>query len=159
LALTDDIAELVFAIEKFPAYRGSFNFPGEGDKIEIELENDDGRMVFHLDVIRSPKRRLKATYNLRYRRIYSIRRMDLQGNHTNPPVPAPSAYLDAFRGYQFVQEDHLHLYHEDFGDKWAVPLSAVPELGIASTDSLTEKLVKFLTYCNVRVPTFTQQAF
>ena len=159
MALPDDIADLVFRIEKFAANSASISFPESGKKVEVELESKDRKMIFHLNVIRSPKQRKQVTFNLRYREIYSIRRLDFHANHANPDVTPPDPIFAPYVGHRFKQEDHLHIHTEIFNDRWAIPLADFAELDIEEADSLPEKLRKFLTYCNVQGVEFSQPIF
>ena len=159
MSLPNDIADLVFRIEKFAAHAASIEFPTEGNKVQIELESEDKRMRFHLNVIRSPKQRKQVTFNLRYRDVYSIRRLDFHANHTNPDVPPPDPIFAPYVGYKFRQEDHLHIHDELFNARWAIPLADFKELDIHESDTLPEKLRKFLTYCNVHGVEFSQPIF
>lgn len=159
MALTNEIAELAFKVEKFAAKSATVEFPKDGEKIQVELENDNQRMKFHLNVIRSLRQPKQVTFNLRYREVYSIRRLDLFGNHNNPEIDAPAPIFKNYVGHKFRQEDHVHIHDEAFGDKWAIPLKDLPEIGIEDSDMLPEKLSKFLSYCNVRGLEFTLPIF
>lgn len=75
------------------------------------------------------------TYNKRYRSSIILLRYDSSGRHTNPNG-------DRFEGA------HVHIHHEEAGDKIAYP---VTEIGVEAEN--TEKshvLLNLLTYCNVR---------
>jgi len=71
----------------------SIEFPIQGEYIEIELQNDTGRIKFQSDINRKNKLVNKVTLQLRHKNIYIIRRLDLMGNHRNPPGPVPDPIL------------------------------------------------------------------
>ncbi|MFP4096768.1 MAG: DUF6978 family protein [Bacteroidota bacterium] len=139
----------LFEIVKYPCDYASVEFPTQGEYLEVELQNETGRIKFQSDISRKNKIVNKATLQLRYKKIYTIRRIDFMGNHTNPPAPVPDKIFFGFEEYVFLREDHIHFYMDGFGEKWALPLSKVPELGINTEDDLYEKMVKFFEYCNV----------
>lgn len=153
------MADLVFKIKKFAATTASIQFPDEGGKLMIELESEDKRMRFNLNIIRSPKQRKQVTFNFRYRETYSIRRLDFHGNHNNPDVLAPDPLFEPYIGRKFRQEDHLHFHNEAFDDRWAIPLADFAELDISPEDTVPEKLQKFLAYCNINGIEFAQPIF
>lgn len=128
----------------------SIDFPLQGEYIEIELQNDAGRIKFQSDISRGNKITNKVTLQLRHRKIYSIRRLDFFGYHQNPPAPAPDEIFNGFEEYRFDGEYHVHFYFDGYGDRWALPLSQIPEIGIVATDDLYDKMIKFFEYCNVK---------
>ena len=136
-------------IKKYPCDTASIDFPAQGEFIEIELQNDTGRIKFQSDINRANKIVDKATFQLRHKRIYNIRRFDLNGNHKNPPAPVPDEIFTGYEEYIFDREDHVHFYVEGYGDRWALPLSELKEIGIVQTDDIYEKMSKFFNYCNV----------
>jgi len=140
----------LFEIAKYPCDMVSIDFPLQGEYIEIELHNNTGRIKFQSDINRGNKITNKVTLQLRHKKIYSIRRLDFFGYHQNPPAPVPDEIFNGFEDYRFDREDHIHFYIEGYGDRWALPLSKIPEIGIVATDDLYEKMIKFFEYCNVK---------
>ena len=79
----------LFEVAKYPCDLASVEFLTQGEYLEIELQNETGRIKFQSDISRKNKFVNKATLQLRYKKIYTIRRLDFMGNHTNPPAPSP----------------------------------------------------------------------
>lgn len=142
-------ASQLFDLKKYPINRISIDFPLQGEEVEIELENDTKRIRFIADISNSNEIVKKATLQLRYKKIFILRRLDFNGNHKNPPGDAPDLILKGFENYTFKKEDHVHFYFEGFGERWALPLDQIPEVGIVEGDDLFEKMEKFFRYCNV----------
>jgi len=149
MALTQEEIDQLFSIKKFPVESITIDFPLQGESISIELQNETKRIRFDADINRANSIVDKVTYQLRHKKIYSIRRLDLKGNHTNPPAPAPDAIFEGFEEHVFKREDHIHFYMEGYGERWALPLSAIPAIGITQSDNLYERMTKFFKYCNV----------
>ena len=84
-------------------------FPVPGGRIAIPLTSVDKRENFMLDVTRAHIKFTKATFQNRAPAAIVLLRLDLDGPpHLNPDgeeIPCP----------------HLHIYRQDFGDKWAIP--------------------------------------
>lgn len=149
MAVSNELADIAFRVKKSGVHTARIRLPGRGGKLQVELVGEDLDGVFHLNVIRSAKQPDQVTFNLRFEVRHSLRRLDFLGNHTNPDEEAPNPSLTKYKGRRYFQEDHLHLYDADFEDAWAIPLADYPELQIQDGDSLSDKLRKFLTYCNV----------
>ncbi len=147
--LTNEEVKQLFELVKHPVSAASVDFPLQGETIEIELQNGTGRIKYQADVNRANKIVNKTTYQLRHRKIFSIRRLDLNGNHKNPPDNAPDPIFNGYENYIFLREDHVHFYIEGFGERWALPLKEIPELEICVEDQLFEKMQKFFQYCSV----------
>jgi hypothetical protein len=140
----------LFEIAKYPCNKASVEFPMQGQYIEIELQNDSSRIKFQSDINRGNRIANKVTLQLRHKKIYSIRRLDFLGYHRNPPAPVPDDIFEGYEDYEFRQEDHVHFYIDGYGDKWALPLSVLTEIGINASDDLYDKMIKFFEYCNVQ---------
>ncbi len=147
--LTQVEAIQLFELKKFSAKTASVDFPLQGQGIEIELENETGRIKFQADVNRRNEMVNKATYQLRHNKIFSLRRLDIGGSHKNPPSPAPDPIFEPFANYSFHFEDHVHFYFEGYGARWALPLSEISEIGIDISDDLFDKMKKFFDYCSI----------
>jgi hypothetical protein len=74
-------------------------------------------------------------------------RLDISGPpHKNPPdSPAPLDYLEPFIGNE-IECPHLHIYVENFDDKWAIP---IPKNKFSEPEKLEKTLNDFFNYCNV----------
>ena len=155
--LTQDEANQLFNLKKIPVSTIKIDFPIQGEEIEIELQNETGRIKFQADINRANKITSKTTFQLRHKKIFIIRRLDLNGNHKNPPDTAPDSLFDGYENYIFNREDHIHFYVEGFGERWALPLKNFPEMGINNEDGLFEKIDKFFKYCNIESINVTKQ--
>jgi uncharacterized protein DUF6978 len=97
----------------------------------------DKRESFVLDATRAQIKLTKATFQNRARAAIILLRLDLDGPpHRNPDgeeIPCP----------------HLHMYREDYGDKWAIP---APVDGYANTFDLFSKFEAFMLQCNITDP-------
>lgn len=136
-------------LRKIPVTTAAIQFPSSGQKIEIELKNDSGRIKFQADINRTSFVSNKETFQLRHKNIYTLRRLDFNGNHKNPPGPAPLEIFEGYEDYTFSKEDHVHFYIDGYGEKWALPLTIVSDIPIAAGDDIYDKMLKFFDYCNV----------
>ena len=132
--LTQAEADALLAMVKRRENDGSHLFPRRGEKISLPLQSDDGRELFLLDLRRGRVELRQVTMRNRARQVVIRARLDLFGPpHRNPDgeeIPTP----------------HLHLYREDYGDKWAVPLPADYFL---SPNDEWKTLNDFMGYCNI----------
>ncbi|RDB04107.1 DUF6978 family protein [Runella aurantiaca] len=149
MSLAQTEAVQLFDLKKYQIDNLSVNFPLQGQSIEIELQNQGGRIRFIADIDNANEFVKKAKFQMRYKKVFSLRRLDLNGNHRNPPENAPSSLFEGYENYVFNKEDHIHFYIEGYGERWALPLAKFPEIGIKETDDLFEKMQKFFKYCNV----------
>src|SRR5690606_36296428 len=86
----------LFEIAKYPCDTVVVEFPVQGEYLEVELQNETGRIKFQSDISRKNKIVNKLTLQLRHKKIYTIRRLDFLGNHKNPPGPAPDEIFNGF---------------------------------------------------------------
>jgi hypothetical protein len=149
MELNQDEVNSLFDLKKFPCDTAKVDFPMQGEYIEIELQNETGRIKFQSDINRANKIASKITFQIRHKKIYSIRRLDLNGNHKNPPAPAPDEIFEGYEDYIFNRQDHVHFYVEGYNERWALPLSELQGIGITETDDIYDKMSKFFKYCNV----------
>ncbi len=139
----------LFQLKKYPCKTAKVRFPMQGESVEIELENEAGKIQFQADINRANKIVNKITFQLRHKKIYIIRRLDLNGNHTNPPAPVPDAIFNGYEDYIFKYEDHVHFYIDGYNERWALPLAKLEEIEILAEDDIYEKMSKFFKYCNI----------
>ena len=134
--LTQAEADELLAMEKRKVDNRDYNFPVRGDSLAIRLISSDAREHFLLDLYRGKANRLKVSYQNRARSVVVLARLDIGGApHRNPD------------GTKIVCP-HLHLYSEDFGDKYAVsPPAHFSDLANAWTT-----LHDFILFCNIVVP-------
>lgn len=139
----------LFELKKIPCDSARVDFPLQGECIDIELQSSEGYIKFQADINRANRIVNKTTLQLRYKKTIQIRRLDFNGNHVNPTAPVPHEIFAGFEEHTFRREDHVHFYVDGYGDKWALPLSKLPEMNIVSSDDIYEKMIKFFSYCNV----------
>ncbi len=135
--LTQSEADALIALPKKRTEEKEYAYPHMGGKVAIPLISQDGRERFILDLYRGGINLSKSTLQNRARRVVILARLDIGGPpHRNPDgeeVPAP----------------HLHIYHEGYGDKWAIPapVDKFGELG-----DTWQTLQDFMRYCNIVAP-------
>lgn len=134
--LTQAEADALLGLPKRRVDDREWDYRGPGDKLMIPLESADGVESFLLDIDRQSIVLTKGKYQMRGRRVHVLARLDFGGSdHQNPDgaiIPCP----------------HLHLYREDFGDRWAMPIPA----DFSDITDLKLTLVEFMAYCNVVTP-------
>jgi len=113
-----------------------WKYTGVGEKLVIPLVSVDGTEEFSLDINRQSIVLTKGTYQMRGRRVIALARLDFGGPaHQNPDgavIPCP----------------HLHLYREDYADKWAIPLPK----SFTNAEDRKLTLIEFLEFCKVVTP-------
>ena len=133
--LTQAEADALLAMEKQTEDDKPVPFPGGGQKFIIQLTSRDGREKFLLDLSRGGIDLRKIKFQNRARNVVKLARLDLSGRpHRNPngeDVPTP----------------HLHLYCEDYGNKWAKPL---PKDIFPDIENELKTLEDFMRLCNIR---------
>lgn len=136
--LTPKEADTLIKMKKRQADEMSRRFPVSGKKLEIPLIADKGKERFLLDIYRGRIgiRVDKGTYQMRGRQTIPLVRLDYGGNpHRNPDgkeIPVP----------------HLHIYRAGYDDKWARPLSDMPE-DFPDTSDSRQMFEYFLRYCKI----------
>ena len=135
--LTQAEADTLIAMEKHRTDDQQWDYPGLGGSICIPLVSADKREGFLLDVSRGRIDLLKGTYQNRARQVVVLVRLDFGGSpHRNPDgeeIPCP----------------HLHIYREEYGDRWAV---LVPPDKFPNMVDLWQVLEDFIRYCNITQP-------
>jgi MoaA/NifB/PqqE/SkfB family radical SAM enzyme len=132
--LSQTEADALIAVAKRRADDDERKFPQPGERLVVPLVSVDKREDFLLDVTRSQINVAKITHQNRARQVIILRRLDIEGApHRNPDgevIPCP----------------HLHIYRENFGDKWAYALPADKFLHLGD---LYQTFEDFMTECNV----------
>ena len=137
IILTQEEADALLAMEKHRVNDELHLFPKQGQKVKMQLRSLDDREDFWLDVNRASVDLRKVTYQNRAREVVKLARLDLGGPpHTNPDG-------------EEISTPHLHLYRENHGDSWAMP---VPEDQFADLDDMWTTLQDFMDYCHVTEP-------
>lgn len=135
--LTQNEADQLIAMEKVRLDEQQYYFPDAGSSICAPLTSLDQREAFLLDIRRGRINLAKATYQNRSQKVMILVRLDIEGTpHRNPDgqeIPTP----------------HLHLYREDYGDKWAIPIS---ESDFPDVTDLYKVMEDFMSYCNITQP-------
>ena len=133
LELTQQEADSLLAMEKMRIDDQQHLFSGINSSLRIPLKSQDGREEFSLDIYRGKIELLKNTYQNRARNTIVLARLDIGGSpHRNPDG-------------QEIGCPHLHLYKEEFGDKWAV---TVPN-NFTNVSDAWQSLQDFMNYCNI----------
>jgi hypothetical protein len=134
MELTQAEADRMRGVDKMRATDSPYEFPLPGEKLCIPLFSVDEREEFLLDLSRGSIKLTKATYQNRVHQTVILVRLDIDGPpHGNPDgevIPCP----------------HLHLYREDYADKWAIP---APAESFADLGDLELTLSNFFAFCNV----------
>ena len=110
----------------------------QGNKLEqwhfkVSLKNrfkvsfsDENANKYLLDVFRSDKVGVKMSFHLRDVNNEGLARLDYNGAHTNPSPYTPDvpAIFKPYEGKVFNAESHLHLFVDNCGLDWALPIEA-----------------------------------
>lgn len=135
--LTQEEADVLIGMEKHRANEDIKSFPMRGESLTLPLQSLDKREQFLLDLSRGRINLLKVKMQSRGRQVVVLVRLDLSGApHRNPDdteIAAP----------------HLHLYRENFGDKWAIPL---PADRFRNPADIWKTFEDFLRFCNITHP-------
>lgn len=143
--LTQDEANALIRMEKHREKERKYNFPISGEKLIIPLISKDKRENFLLDIRRGEINLKKVSYQNRARKVVILVRLDISGSpHRNPDN-------------QEIECPHIHIYRENYGDKWAYPISkdSFPNIG-----DIYKTLDDFMEYCNIaKTPTIDKGLF
>jgi hypothetical protein len=135
--LTQIEADLLLAQSKHRLSDETVKIPGLGGKVSIDLQSQDGREKFLLDMNRSYVSLSKLTLQTRARVTVVLARLDVDGApHRNPDDTE-------------ILCPHLHLYREGFGDKWAFP---VPSDRFGNLSDRWETIQDFMKFCCIVDP-------
>ena len=101
-------ADSLLAMSKVKVDDSRWQFPDPGSSLIIPLVSIDQRESFTLDIRRGRINLTKGTFQNRYRQVVILARLDFGG----PPHRNPDGTE--------IGSNHLHIYREGFGDKWAI---------------------------------------
>lgn len=133
--LEQEVAEHLLKLPKHYTGGAVINFPSVGGRIEYDLFSKDNRERFIM-MVNQKKVVLYYTFQARARNCYVLARLDYGAPHLNP---------DGKR----IGSPHLHLYSEEYGDRYAVEL---PKEVFSDIDNPIQTYEDFLKFCNVVVP-------
>jgi len=130
-------ADALIQMEKHKTNNERWDYPGLGSSISIPLTSGNKRENFLLDVSRGKIDLLKGTYQNRSRQVIILVRLDFGGQpHRNPDG-------------EEISSPHLHIYREEYGDKWAMP---VPVDRFPNLSNLWKTLDGAMRFCNIIEP-------
>ena len=132
--LSQTEADAFIVMPKVPSDSKSYDYPGLGGSIKVDLASRDNREKFILDVNRYRIKLQRCTYQNRVHQVVILLRLDLEG----PPHRNPDD--------EWIGPNHLHTYREGYGDKWAKP---IPSDKFTDTADLWKTLEEFMVYCNI----------
>ena len=144
-SLTQAEADALIEITKAPVNDRLIQLPDFGGEVQVLLQSCDRQEKFVLNYRRGRINLLKRTHHLRGRQVIGLVRLDLNGApHRNPDKKE-------------VGSNHLHLYKEGWGLKWAV---TVPKKQFPDPDNTYRTLMDFLKYIHVvEEPNFDRRWF
>lgn len=113
-----------------------YSYPGTGSLI-IDLESEDKREKFILDIHRARIDLKRGNYQTRARTSIVLARLDFFSSpHRNPD------------GNE-IDCPHMHIYKEGYGHKWAYPIT---KDHFKNIDDLWLTLKDFMKFCNIVKP-------
>ena len=133
--LSQEEADMLIALKK--VYRGvtSIVFPNLGRRLNFKVFAKTANEEFLFDVTRGRVKLSKFTFQSRARKTIVLARLDINGSpHRNPDG-------------EELGGTHIHVYKENFGDAYALPL---PEC-FARCETGCDYLDEFMDWCNVTV--------
>ena len=143
--ISQDEANILFAMEKYRINDDIVNFPSCGAKINVYLESKNKKERFVLDVNTSSMSLLKCTFQNRTRETIILCRLDISG----PPHRNPDG--------KELGTSHIHYYREGYDDKWAYD---IPSDSFSNIKDHWQTLFDFMKHCNiVETPNFNKGLF
>ena len=131
--LTQNEIEYLLNLEKNYVGTQKFKYPILGGKLNIQLSSSDKNEEFILDITRSHISLSKNTFQNRAQGSIILLRLDLDSApHRNPDG-------------EMVTGNHLHIYKEGYGDKFAYSL---PE-DFDKCSDVKDFLEQFMDYCHI----------
>jgi hypothetical protein len=139
------MADALIAMPKQRENEDEWEYPLIGGSISIPLIAYDKREKFLLDISRGKIDLLRGKHQNRTRQTIVLARLDFGGSpHRNPDG-------------EEIACPHLHLYRENYADKWAFP---VPEDKFNKLEDVWHTLQDFMRYCNIiKVPIIKKGLF
>ena len=135
--LTQIEADKLIQLEKVRIDDTEWKFAQYGKKISIPLVSIDKNENFSLDLYRGKINFRKCSYQNRGRSAIVLVRIDFNGApHRNPDG-------------EEIGPNHLHIYREEYGDKWAIP---IPEDKFSDMEDFWQVLRDFMRFCNIIKP-------
>ncbi|MGX4600293.1 DUF6978 family protein [Faecalimicrobium sp. JNUCC 81] len=135
----DDFTQLMQHFKTFED-NSPIVLPDDGGKIARNLHSKNSNDQFILNIERGRIDLKKVKYQTRDKATNTVLlRIDTKGpRHLNPDG-------------EFIECPHIHIYKENYGDKWAIPLDATI---FSDFCNLSNLLRDFLIYFNVQdIPT------
>lgn len=135
--LSDQHAQYLIGLEKLFKNAPPTNFTLPGQCSEFDLLSIDHKEAFILTINRSSTRLTgKCTYQTRTGTHIPLVRVDINptGFHRNP-------------NGDIIYGNHIHLYKEGYGDRFAKPLES--EIEINDPQDLLGVYMGFCKYCNI----------
>jgi hypothetical protein len=128
IELSQAEADRLIGLEKHYLHSEPVSFPNLGEKVCLELESNDRKEFFLLDI----------TYQNRAGTTVILLRLDLVGpKHRNPD------------GEEVVCP-HIHRYKEGYGDKWAYEIGTDEFKEVfTNPQDLFITIEEFMDYCNI----------
>jgi stalled ribosome rescue protein Dom34 len=132
-SLTQSEADFLLKLEKILTDKTLCKYPLCGEKVSIPLTSKDKRETFTLDINRSSMELEKNTYLNRTRGTIILARLDIGGpGHRNPDLTE-------------IPGDHIHIYKENWNDKWAYILP----VQFNGCKTPIDCLDAFMDFCNI----------
>ncbi len=140
IILTQAKANKLIKIEKHRQNNKKWDYPNAGGSLRIPLLSIDEE-EFILDIWKG-KISLKYKYQTRFRKTIILIRLDIGGSpHRNPDG-------------EEITSNHIHVYRENYNDKWAYPISIEQ---FRKIEDVFQTLEHFMKYCNVTKPPLITQ--
>lgn len=115
----------------------NIQLPKNGECVTIALTDSSKIKFFDLDLDRRGKIELKNKLQNRYNKSIVLVRLEINSQpHMNP---------DGRR----VGRNHIHVYKEGFGDRWAYELDKYPQF--IQCKYFDEYFREFCKYCNIKI--------
>lgn len=131
--MTKEEARLFLEAEKHVKNNVPYDFPVPGKQLCVELFAKNPRAEFLLDISRGHIKLTKHTFQNRVFKAIVLARLDIDGNpHRNPDG-------------EEIGKTHIHLYDEDFGDKWAYSLPSC----FTDPSDIFLTLDQFMDFCHI----------
>ena len=138
--LVQDDFDILMGSSKYFNDNSAIIIPDNGGKINRYIYSENSKDQFVLNIERGRIDLRKVKYQTRDKSTNTVLlRIDTKGpRHLNPDG-------------NFVECPHMHIYRENYGDKWALPLDSSI---FSDSDNLGNLLRDFLIYFNVQdIPT------